>query len=67
MRHGYERGTNDCKKCKYYRESTRVPALRCCHIANLRQNYIGTVYMKTPNSKNWNYKCEHYEDGGTNG
>ena len=54
-------GTKPCKTCRYYRKSNRCPAFRCDYPDNLRSNWMGTVYMKTPDGRNIFNKCEWHE------
>lgn len=56
----YRRNWLDCTKCRHYKKATPNP--RCKHPDNLRNDWIGTVYMKCPEHRNWNGKCEWYEE-----
>ena len=63
-------GNKKCTDCKFFRKSSRCPADRCDCPDNLRSDWMGTVYMKTPDARNWNHKCENYrpvnaENGAT--
>jgi hypothetical protein len=57
----WKRGTTVCRDCRYYAESSRTPAMRCCHVKNTRPSYLGTIYCQRPDHKNWDNKCELYE------
>lgn len=56
-------GSNFCEKCQHYATDKRCcDTKRCRAKSNLSSNWIGTVYMKHPDSKNWNNKCEDYKE-----
>lgn len=55
-------GGHKCGKCKHYRKSATCPTMRCDFPGNLRDSYIGVVYLKHPDHINWNYKCPNYKE-----
>jgi hypothetical protein len=57
-------GGNYCNECEYYGKSKRYPAIRnrCFHPDNIsRTNWMGNVYMRNPDDRNSNHKCEDYK------
>jgi len=58
----YERGKHRCENCRYYVRSEKVQDhFRCAYPENIVHCSIGKVYQWSPD-KNWDGKCEHYEE-----
>lgn len=55
------RGDNRCSDCEFFRKSDRCPADRCDYPDNLSSNWMGTVYMKTPENQNIFNKCKWFK------
>ena len=51
-----------CKDCVWYRKGKN--AERCFVESNLSTNWLGVVYMKHPDWKNYNDACIDYEKKG---
>jgi len=50
-----------CVKCKWYKVVRGIP--RCLIESNIGHNWMGLVYDKHPDWKNYNKACKDYEEG----
>lgn len=57
-----DRGTTTCKTCKYFGIAKSLGRERCRHESNISKNWLGTVYLKRPDTLNIYQNCENYEE-----
>jgi hypothetical protein len=50
-----------CENCKWHTVLRDVA--RCVIATNLRENWMGTIYKKHPDWKNYNGACSDYKEG----
>ena len=50
----------ECEKCRYF----RIDGIRnrCMFETNIKQNWLGAVYIKQPSHRNYKGDCVDYED-----
>ena len=57
-------GNTECYKCEYFvagkDDLTHTP--RCLYKENLRSNWLGPVYIRRPDTINWNHKCKWFQE-----
>jgi hypothetical protein len=59
-RYQYFENRVDCKTCKYYK--VEGISERCKLGGNMRENWMGTIYLKTPSNRNYDGRCPDYEE-----
>jgi hypothetical protein len=57
----WRRGTIHCNECKWYGMSKLTFHYRCYHPDNIRDSYIGTIYIDAPDAHNWDNKCLRFK------
>lgn len=63
-RYDYFENRVHCETCKYFKIDGI--AERCMLETNTRQNWLGTIYLKTPGNRNYDGRCPDYQKGEPN-